>query len=252
LRLLCVGQVSETCNTPPPPLPAGAARWPAFMRTHDQQTLASFVHALQGAPYLPAPRAAQRRLALCANLPLLGPRAPSPAPPPLSVVILCCSKACWLLKRACVACLRLAPKRRRGAAPRTAPRLSLFCFAAPVLRFPLGISSHSSLCPKLVNLHRLSPGPNRWASPPGLGSKGAAGPSAAGYGRPSALARLLRRSLAAAPLITARPHRRAQLSTNTTPHKPKSNWLLRKEESVICASLRGAGSKPVTLLLVTQ
>jgi hypothetical protein len=27
------------------PLPAGAARWPAFVRTHDQQTLASFVHA---------------------------------------------------------------------------------------------------------------------------------------------------------------------------------------------------------------
>jgi hypothetical protein len=27
------------------PLPAGAARWPAFVRSHDQQTLASFMHA---------------------------------------------------------------------------------------------------------------------------------------------------------------------------------------------------------------
>jgi hypothetical protein len=27
------------------PLPAGAARWPAFVHTHDQRTLASLVHA---------------------------------------------------------------------------------------------------------------------------------------------------------------------------------------------------------------
>jgi hypothetical protein len=36
----------------------------------------------------------------------------------------------------------------------------------------------------------------------------------------------------------------------STPHKPKSNWLLREEESVICASSRGAGSNTCNILLL--
>jgi hypothetical protein len=39
----------------------------------------------------------------------------------------------------------------------------------------------------------------------------------------------------------ASPPRPAAHRHSTTPHKPKSNWLLRKEESVHCGSLRGAG-----------
>jgi hypothetical protein len=43
MRLLCCSDPFASLFAQP--LPAGAARWPAFVRTHDQQTLASFVHA---------------------------------------------------------------------------------------------------------------------------------------------------------------------------------------------------------------
>jgi hypothetical protein len=65
---------------PPPVTTCGRGSWTSTRLGREQpRTAVVEAETLQGAPYMPAPRAAQRRLAHCAKPPLLGPRASSPA-----------------------------------------------------------------------------------------------------------------------------------------------------------------------------
>jgi hypothetical protein len=133
-----------------------------------------------------------------------------------------------------------------AAAPtplRPAPRCTMAAPTTAVGAPQASLKRPSTRCSTARRTPRCGPTPALLASLPSHCPPGRlAGP----HPRPAdpriVRARLLRGSLASAPMITARPRRRTQLPTNTTTHKPKLNWLLRKEESVICASLRGAGS----------